>query len=49
MNIDDLGMCSQELKGRHRKETIWEIKEIDEPLGPFDLVKDARNMFSFLS
>lgn len=33
MNIDDLRMCSQELKGRHRKETKWEMKEMNEPLG----------------
>lgn len=39
----------KELKDRHRKETKQEPKVINEPLGQFDLVKNARNMFLFLS
>lgn len=49
MNIDDLRMCSQRLKDRHRKKTKWKLNEIEEPLIQFVLVKDARNTFPFLS
>lgn len=49
MNIDDLRMCPQRLKDRHKKKTKWEVSEIDEPFIQFVLIKDARSMFPVLS